>query len=54
MNLKSSFIFYLSLLNKKERVQKNFEEVENGTSNEPPYTTFIFKRNETIYHIFYQ
>ena len=53
MNIRSSFDIYLSLLNNKERVYKNFEEVENGASFEPPYTTFNFKRNETIDYIFY-
>ena len=54
MNLKKFFHILSFTFEQKERVQKNFEEVENGTSNETPYTTFNFKRNETIYHIFYQ
>jgi mRNA deadenylase 3'-5' endonuclease subunit Ccr4 len=28
-------------------------KIENGASYEPPYTTFNFKRNETIDYIFY-
>eukprot|EP01091_Cochliopodium_minus_P015179 TRINITY_DN5320_c0_g1_i1.p1 TRINITY_DN5320_c0_g1~~TRINITY_DN5320_c0_g1_i1.p1 ORF type:complete len:385 (+),score=117.50 TRINITY_DN5320_c0_g1_i1:124-1278(+) len=53
IKMRSCYDIYKSISLDREKVFKNFLEIESGESFEPDFTTFNFKRNITIDFIFY-